>query len=82
MSLNNRVTRLEDIFTDDDGPSLAQRLTAAIEAARERQRLGLPKPKPPEGDDPLSQRLRRGWELAQALRQQFGGGESTPPSSP
>ncbi len=66
------VQRLETYLSqDDEQPSLTQRLADALEAARERQRLGLPRPEPPEGDDPLNQRLRRGWERAEWLRQQL-----------
>jgi hypothetical protein len=72
--LNGRVRKLEDrLGGEPDDLPLAERLAAAIEAARERQRLGLPRPEPPEGDDFLSQRLRRGWERAEWLRRQFTG---------
>jgi hypothetical protein len=77
MSLNGRIARLERELSaeDDEGPDLAQRLANALIRARERQRLGLPRPEPPEGDDPLSRRLRQAWEQAEELRRQSGGGD-------
>jgi hypothetical protein len=77
MSLDNRVTKLEEVFAGDDGPSLAQRLQHALEEARERRRLGLPRPEPrwEDTDDPLAARMRQAHARAEWLRRQFAGGE-------
>jgi hypothetical protein len=73
VSLNHRIASLEDwLFTQEDSPSLEQRLRDVMAEARERRRLGLPRPEPPaDCDSPIGVRLRRAWERAEALRQQF-----------
>jgi hypothetical protein len=56
-SLARRLTALETRLHVADDRSLAEVLREALAEARERQRLGLTRPLP-EGEDPLSQRLR------------------------
>jgi hypothetical protein len=75
MSLEQRIAQLEaEMSGAADGPSLAERLRDALDEARERQRLGRSRPEPPEGEDPMGQRLRRGWERALRLRAQLASG--------
>jgi hypothetical protein len=73
MALERRITQLEDeLYTEDDGPSLAQRLHEALEEARERRRQGRPAPEPPPDlKGPLGKRLRQAWERAEACRRQL-----------
>jgi hypothetical protein len=71
-ALDRRLTRLEHAMDpEDEQPSLEERLRLALEEASMRRRLGLPAPERPEGDDPISQRLRQARIRADACRQQL-----------
>jgi hypothetical protein len=73
--LNGRLRKLEDEFAcgDDNRPDLAERLRLALEEARERRRLGLPRlvPQWKGTDHPLAARLRAAHARAEALRKQL-----------
>ena len=77
MSLERRIEQLEaGMEQDDSRRDLAARLTDALEEAKERIRLELPRPTPlwDEADDPLAQRMRQAMERAETCRQQLAGG--------
>jgi hypothetical protein len=76
MSLERRIEQLEaEMEEDDGGLSLAERLREALEEAKERRILELPRPSPrwEHADHPLAQRLRQAMERAEACRQQLAG---------
>ena len=76
LRLNGRVRKLEDRLTqNDDSLPLAERLRRALEEAKERRRLGLPRLSPPwaDADHPLAARLQAAHAMAAALRQQLAG---------
>jgi hypothetical protein len=76
MSLANRLQKLEtEIDAEDLGRPFEQRLREALQQARERRMVGLPRTSPPwEGTDhPLAARLRAAHAMAEALRQQLAG---------
>ena len=60
--LEKRLQQLELSLMTLEGSTLEERLRQAAEAARERQRLGLPAPTRPQGEGPIWER----WRIAKA----------------
>jgi hypothetical protein len=52
MNLDTRIARLEALYSEDDGPSLEQRLREAQAEAQERHVQGLPAPEAIDLDHP------------------------------
>jgi hypothetical protein len=62
MSLEGRIDTLEDFWGRDEGPTWSEILCEAEEEARERRRLGLPRPLPEgEYDDDDHSLAARYW---------------------
>jgi hypothetical protein len=76
-SLEKRLQHLEMRLNIADSPTLAEILREAFAKAKERQRLGLPRPLP-TGEDELSQRLRQARLRAQQADARLQDGEPGP----